>query len=241
MIKLLLFVFCICACFAPTKSAYCDSPQYAQILNSGDFLYRYDIFDQSASNIICLLEKSYYVEVVSQTSDKTRVNYNGVTGYVKPSAIRYVKGVPTTPYPTDIKILTYSKNCYLRSTPEKSNNTISILPANCKSLIFIGRTVGENLEDFGNNTWYYVEYLNVKGYIYSSYVASVSSIFPNGENLAYIKDATGLINPLTNLECVIIVFALTLPTLFILFIIFRRPKVRQTKSRVQIDYSEDNL
>lgn len=241
MVKFLLIIMLISFVICPTKSAYCETTQYAQILNSGDFLYRYDVYDQSYSNILCLLEKTYYVEVVSQSTDKVRVNYNGVSGYVKPSSIRLVKGTPTTPYPTDIKIMTYDKNCYLRSTPERSENTISILPANCTNLTFIGRTVGENVEDFGQNTWYYVDYLNVKGYIYSSYVQSVSSIFPNGESLAYVADASGLINPLTNLECIIIVIVLTIPTLLILYIIFHKPNASRPKRKVKINYDENNL
>lgn len=241
MIKIVLIFLVFCFAFCPTKSAYCDSKQYAQIISSGDFLYKYDVYDQSFNNTICLLEKTYYVEVVSQSSDKVRVNYNGMAGYVKPSSIRLVKGTPTTPYPTDIRLQTYNKNCYLRTTPQLSENTISILPANCTNLTFLGRTIGENIEDFGQNTWYLVEYLNVKGYIYSSYVQNVSSIFPNGENLAYITDASGLINPLSNLECVVIVIALTAPTLVILYIIFHKPHNHKTKRKIKIDYGEDNL
>lgn len=241
MLKIFVIIFIIITSICPTKSAYCESTQYAQILNSGDFLYRYDVYDQSHSNIICLLEKTYYVEVISSSTDKVRVNYNGVSGYVKPSSIRLVKGVPTTPYPTDIKLQTYNKNCYLRTTPERGDNTISILPANCTSLIFIGRTIGENVEDFGQNTWYYVEYLNVKGYIYSSYVQNISSIFPNGENLAYIVDRSGLLNPLTNLECIIIVIVLTIPSLLILYIIFRKPHDKKPHRKVKIDFGEDSL
>lgn len=241
MVKILLIFITFFVSITPTKSAYCENTQYAQILNSGDFLYRYDVFDQSHSNVICLLEKTYYVEVISQSTDKVRVNYNGVSGYVKPSSIRLVKGVPTTPYPIDIRIQTYGKNCYLRTTPERGENTISILPANCTSLVFIGRTIGENIEDFGQNTWYYVEYLNVKGYIYSSYVQNISSIFPNGENLTYIVDKSGLLNPLTNLECIIIVIVLTVPTLAILYIIFRKPSSKNPKRKVKIEYGEDNL
>lgn len=241
MVKIFLVILLICFTFSPTKSAYCNDTQYAQILNSGDFLYRYDVYNQSFSNVICLLEKSYFVEVVSQSTDKVRVNYNGIGGYVKPSSIRLVKGTPTIPYPTDIKIQTYNKNCYLRTTPERGENTISILPANCTNLIFIGRTIGENIEDFGQNTWYFVEYLNVKGYIYSSYVQSISSIFPSGENLAYMADTSGIINPLTNLECIIIVIVLTIPTLAILYILFHKPREHRPKRKIKIDYGEDNL
>lgn len=239
MIKTLVIVLMMCSFLTPTKSAYCDSAQYAQIVTSGEFLYRYDVFDQSFSNILCLLEKSYYVEVISQTSDKVRVNYNGVSGYVKPSAIRLVTGTPSVAYPTDIKILTYNKNCYLRTLPEVSENAITILPPNCQSLRFIGRTIGEKVEDFGENTWYYVEYLNIKGYVYSSYVSNISTIFPNAENLAYISEQVGIINPLTNLECIIIVIALSLPTMLILYIIFKKPSEHKVKRKDKINLDEN--
>lgn len=238
MIKVVLILILIFSPLTPTKSAYCDNTQYAQIVGSGEFLYKYDVYDQSYSNIICLLEKTYYVEVLSLGSDEVRVSYNGMTGYVKPSAIRLVKGIPSTPYPSDIKLCTYNKNCYLRKTPERGENTISILPANCDSLVFLGRTIGENIEDFGQNTWYLVEYHGVKGYVYSSYVSSIGSIFPNGENLAFMKDESGLINPLTNAQCVLIVVLLTLPTLGILYIIFRKPSEHSKKRKVKIKYDD---
>ena len=239
---ILILMMILIPYFQPTKSAYCESTQYAQIISSGEFLYRYDVYDTHYDNLICLLENTYYVEILGETEDAYRVNYNGVGGYVKHTTVRKVKGTPITPYPTDIRLLTYSKNCYLRSTPQVNNdNKISILPANCESLKYIGKTLGETVEDFGKNTWYYVEYLNVKGYIYSSYVTSISSVFPNGETLGFIEDTPRTINPLTNTECIIIVVLLTLPTLLILYLMFRKPRARRIRRRQTVSFDDDML
>lgn len=241
MVKILIIlIFIFLPSFNPTKSAYCEKTQYAQIISSGEFLYRYDVYDTHYDNLICLLENTYFVEIVGETEDAYRVNYNGIGGYVKHTAVRKVDGIPTTPYPSDIRLLTYNKNCYLRLTPESNeNNKISILPANCESLKYIGKTIGETVEDFGKDTWYYVEYLNVKGYIYSSYVSSISSIFPNGEKLSFIEDTPKIINPLTNTECIIIVVCLTLPTLLILYIMFRKPRKKPLPPRQNVDFDNE--
>lgn len=243
MVKFLfILILLLTHSFNPTKSAYCEKTQYAQIISSGEFLYRYDIYDTHYDNLICLLESTYFVEIVGETHDSYRVNYNGIGGYVKHTAVRKVNGTPTTPYPDNIRILTYNKNCYLRHTPESNDdNKISILPANCDSLKYIGKTIGETVEDFGKDTWYYVEYLNVKGYIYSSYVSSISSVFPNGEKLSFIEDTPKIINPLTNTQCTIIVICLTLPTLLILYLMFRKPRKKRLPRKQSVDIDDDIL
>lgn len=240
MIKFLLFLLIILFPFSATKSAYCDQTQYAQIISSGEFLYRYDVYDTHYNNLICLLENTYFVEIIAETEDAYRVNYNGISGYVKLSSVRKVKGIPTTPYPYDINLITYSKNCYLRSSPKiDENNKISILPANFDGLKYIGKTIGEKAEDFGKDTWYYVEYHNVKGYVYSSYITSVSSVFPNGEKLVFIESTPKIINPLTKTECIIIVTCLTLPTLLILYIMFRKPRIKKLPRKQSVDFDDE--
>ena len=243
MLKFILLLICLITQLPqPTKNAYCDKTQYAQIIVTGDFLYKYDIYDTHPNNLICLLENTYFVEILGETEDSYRVRYNGINGYVKTTSVRKVKEIPISPYPSNIRILTYNKNCYLRSTPEiTDDNKISILPANCDCLTFIGKTLGETVEDFGSNTWYYVDYLNVKGYIYSSYVTSISSIFPNTEKINYIEKTPQIINPLTKTECVIVVICLTLPTIFILYIMFRKPKPHKVRRRQKVIIDDDLL
>ena len=224
--KRLICIFAILmGCLYSIPFTYCDD-NFAQIANNHTYLYQNPESNKDMKNIICILENTYYVEILHvHDEDFYKVRYNGVTGYVSRSDVKRVSGVPNTPYPTGVTMKTISNNIYLRSTPAKGENTLSIIPANCTNLNYIGYTYGEQVDDFRENIWYYVNYLDVYGYVYGEYIESISQIPLNTQNLAFLNnDFEPIINPLSNGKCALIVTILTLPTLFILFLLYKKPK-----------------
>ena len=213
---------------------------YAQVVSRGTYVYKTPEINNNIKNIICVAENTYYVEILSQFNERFyKVNYNGTSGYMLIDEVKKVKGTPETPYPSNIKLTTYGKNCYLRSTPTKEDNTISIIPSNYNGLKFIGITYGEQLGDFDDNIWYLVEYLDVQGYIYNSYVSSINTIYPNTEQLSFLNNDFDVIaNPLSNAQATTIIVCLSLPTLLIIYILYKKPKFKKSKTKKNIEVNE---
>lgn len=188
------------------------------------------------------METTYYVEILhTYNEDFYKVNYNGTTGYVKRNAVKKVDGTPSIPYPNNVKMKTINNNVYLRSTPSKSNNTLSIIPANCTSLKFIGYAYGEQVDDFRDNVWYYVNYLDIYGYVYSEYISEISNIPQNIENLSLLSDDyLDITNPLSNASCLIIISVLLAPTLILLLLLYKKPSKRKVKQHIMVinEYDE---
>lgn len=219
----------ICALFLPVfSSTYCDS-QFAQIMGNAVYLYARPENDNSVKNIICIMENTYYVEILhTENEEFYKVNYNGVSGFVLRKNVKKVDGSPKIPYPSNVTMRTVNNNIYLRSTPVKSNNTLSIIPANCTSLKYIGYVYGEQVDDFRENVWYYVNYLDVYGYVYCEYIDQISTIPQNIEQLSFLNnDYDDVVNPLSNGTCVLIVGVLTAPTLLILLLLYKKPKSKK--------------
>lgn len=211
-----------------------SSGNYAMIKDDPAYLYVSPDDSSDVKNIICVMEDTYYVEILNTFDEKFyRVNYNGATGYVLRSAVRKVDGIPNTPFPNFVTLKTVSNNTYLRSSPLKSNNALTIIPSNCTELEYIGYVYGEQVDDFRDNIWYYVKYLDIYGYIYGEYVTSISPIPQNVEQLSFLSDYEPLVNPLSNGLCILIVIVLTIPTFLILYLLYRKPK-RKTKFKEHV-------
>ncbi len=229
------FVIYLSICTNPISVAFAKDGTWAQVTFKGAYLYRTPEVNQAIKNIICVAENTYYVEILSSYNESLyKVNYNGTSGYIEKDKVKKVNGAPETPYPNNIKLTTYNKNCYLRETPTKENNTISIVPSNYSGLTFIGMTYGEQIGDFDDNIWYYVEYLGTKGYIYNEYISFINTIFPNAEQLSYTSDDyDSIINPLSDGETALTIVILSLPTFVIIFLLYRKPKPKKTIKQSQ--------
>ena len=171
---------------------------YARIIDS-TYLYKNDTLSDEIDNIICIVEKTYFVEIISEHEEYFHVHYNGISGYIKKSFVREITNTPSTPYPDNIK-LTIESPCNLRSSPtivKQPGNVIATLPAGENNFTFIGRIFSDEAIDFGGTTWYYVKYNDEYGYIYNKYVKSITPIYENIEEVTY-KDSLNqkLVNPL---------------------------------------------
>lgn len=221
--KILIFILTILILtpIKPTQTVYA-SQRYARIENQTN-IYKLTADNESIQNIICIAEKSYFVEIISEYENKYRVNYNGISGYVKKNDVREITGTPITPYPYNIKIQLAS-NCNFRSSPSTKtevSNIITTLKAGENNFTFIGRIFSEEAIDFGGTTWFYVNYQGVNGYIYNKYVKSITPIYENKESVNFkSNNNTKLVNPITHTPSIIIIIILFLPCLGILLILY---------------------
>lgn len=236
MVKLLLIVIgFISFCYYP-ELTLCDSG-YARVIDTHTYLYKTASDDNNIKNIICIMENTYYVEILlTYDEDFFKVNYNGVSGYVLRKKVKKVTGIPEKPFPIEVDMLTVNNNIYLRSTPEKNNNNLSIIPSNCTNLKYIGKVYGEQLDDFRQNLWYYVEYQGVYGYVYSEYIKSISDIYPNIEELSFLNDNDfdDIINPLSDSKSALIIVIMLLPILLMMYLIYRKPKASKEKFKEKV-------
>ena len=235
--KVLITLITILIACLPTRSIIVNaSSEYARALNSVNL---YKIADNSDifTDIICIVEKSYFVEIISEYKDYYKVNYNNITGYIKKADVVIVKDKPTTPFPTNIKI-TMGNTCNLRSSPTtktSTNNIIATINSTETNIEFIGRIFAEEAIDFGGTTWYYVKYNDSYGYIYNKYIKNITPIYENKE-ISFEKETTVIdnSNPINNLTSIIIIAILLLPSIIILFILYLPRKTSSHNRKIKI-------
>lgn len=231
IITLLLIISILLTSYHTNLIVYAES-RYARIENS-TCLYKSTLDSDNISNVICIAEKSYFVEIIGDYDSYFRVNYNGVNGYVKKNDVKEISNTPSTPYPYNIK-LTIGSNCNLRSSPttkSDTNNILTTLYTDEHNFTFIGRIYSEEAIDFGGSTWYYVNYNGTYGYIYNRYVKSITPIYENTENVTYLStEPTKIENPISHTPSLILIIILLIPCLAILLILYL-PKKHVKKSR----------
>ena len=236
MKRLLIIVLLILISYSNSNSliAKADS-SYARIENTTE-LFKSNSIDTSLENILCLIEETYFVEIIADYDTLYKVSYNGVTGFVKKSAVKKISDTPTTAYPYNIKIVMNS-NCNLRATPttkSQANNVISTIYTNSNDIAFIGRAIGEEAIDFGGNTWYFVCYNGEYGYIYNNYVKSITPIYKNTEQVTYLEEISATsTNPITHTPSILIMIILSIPLILVLIILYLPNNHKKTKSTKQ--------
>ena len=238
MKKLLIICLLILCSFVNfNKFSVLADSNFARIEKTTE-LFKSNSIDSSLDNIICLIEETYFVEIIADYDSLYKVSYNGVTGFVRKSAVKKISDTPTTAYPYNIKIVMNS-NCNLRSTPTTksiANNVISTIYANDDEITFIGRTTGEEAIDFGGNTWYFVCYKGEYGYIYNNYVKSITPIYKNTEFVTYAEEISiTTTNPITHTPSILIMIILSIPLIIVLIILYlpaNRKKTKTTKQKI---------
>ena len=209
-----------------------SSLQYARITSSNARLYKTANENNNISNVICYLEETYFVEVLLNFNiNFYKVSYNGEIGYALKTNLELVEGTPKSPFPIST-ITTCNSRCYLRSSPEivpSNSNALCVIPANCNKIKYIGKALGTEAVDYKGTTWFYVEYLETKGYVYSNYIANYSSIYKNIETLQPLSSVKEIINPLSTPKCAIIIAIISAPCLFIIILLYKKPTRKTPK------------
>ena len=204
----------------------CSHSPYYQVSSKSEYaraLESINLYKLPDDNIICIVEKSYFVEIISVLDNYFKVNYNGIHGYVKKNEVCRVTNTPSTPFPYNIKIVINS-DCNLRSSPSiksPTNNIITTINSGESNITFIGRIFSEEAIDFGGTTWYYVNYQGNYGYIYNKYVKSITPIYENAElSTPLINSHPSDINPITHTPSLLIIIILLIPCIFLLIILY---------------------
>lgn len=209
---------------------YANDSKFARIERTTE-IFKSNSTNQNLDNILCLAEATYYVEIISDYNELYKVNYNGITGFIKKTDVKEITNTPITPYPYNIKLLINS-NCNLRSSPttkSNTNNVISTIYTTSKDITFIGRVIGEEAIDFGGNTWYYIYFNGNYGYIYNNYVKSITPIYQNTENFTYASNISSqTINPIHDPPSLMIMFVLSTPLFLVLWILYLPKKKAKT-------------
>lgn len=229
---LCLYLILIIIIVPTTQLNISASSRYARIIQSTN-LFRSPSDNTNISNIYCIAEETYFVEIISEYDDFFRVIYNNITGYVKRNDVKEISNTPSTPYPYNIKIV-IGNNCNLRSSPTTNTSTNNILTTiydGEENLTFVGRIYSEEAIDFGGTTWYYVNYNGTYGYIYSKYLKSITPIYKNIEDVSFLSNTQEhIVNPITHTPSLIIIIILLLPLIGLLLILYlpkkskRKPK-----------------
>ena len=221
----------------PTELVFAEN-KFARILESTN-LYKYSNTSNEISNIICIAEKSYFVEIIGEINDLYKVNYNGMQGYVKKNDVKEITNTPSTPYPYNIK-LTIGSDCNLRSSPtikSQYTNIITTLNAGENNFTFIGRIFSDEAIDFGGTTWYLVNYNGEYGYIYNKYIKSITPIYENTEEVNFKSEKPiTTVNPITHSPTLVIIILLFIPCIVLLLILYlpRKIKTHRTKEIKEI-------
>ena len=237
MKKLTFLIICILLILVTNSGYVFASTNYARITLIGANLYKTNTLENSMQNIYFEIENTYFVSIISEEDNCYKVSYNGINGYITKNAVKRISGTPQNPYPTNIK-LTTNQNCYVRSTPTQNsyNNSITLLTKNTE-VEFVGIAHGTNIIDFGDNTWYYIKYGEVYGYVFQDYFKSHATIYPNTEEVNTTIIEEQIINPLNDTNIAILVLIMLIPALIIIFLIYHSPKIKH-KNKVKLKQKE---
>ena len=199
---ILCFVFIVgsllLTAFYQTKTTSASSISgYGQIIYNNVYLFRYPSDSEDFSNKHCLIEPTYFVKVLEKQNELFyKVEYLGLTGYVKIEEVELISETPINPYPENITFdIVSNTNAILRSEPttaNKNKSIISVLNANTKNLIYLGKISGEESLMGCGNVWYYCMYKTANdsvkfGYVYSSLTTNLSPITENMESVTAVS------------------------------------------------------
>lgn len=194
MRKAALILICMLAlayCLLPpaaTLTANADEVyEWVRVTEEGVFLYA----NNYSSKVLCILQKSYYLRVVSRESEMLLVSIMGdnayfpaIVGYVWASQVKNVKSTPLTPYYPTETLTVCADSAAIMMSPVPSSDTLLVAP-NTQRLSFYGEIIS-----YGE-TWYYVYCGGKFGYVRTSQVTS-PNIAPHPTPL---EDAKPVVNP----------------------------------------------
>lgn len=229
---LVLSLFMLLLSNTPVNLSFAQS-SWARVTNAYSLLYKTTLNNSTYNNVYCILENTYFVEILKEEEFHYFVNYNNINGYVKKTDVTKVSATPVSPFPTGIKMKIRNNNCNLRTSPTVTsniNNIATIIPADTTNIVYYGKIYGDEVIDFEGNTWYYVNYLGINGYIYSEYFDEVSQVEINTEKINLIKNQYTLVNPLSSVTCIIIIILTLIPCIILFVFILKKPQLKKVKN-----------
>lgn len=223
---------------------YAVTYPYARIPLPNVALYKTPV--ATDNNIIFYMEQSYYVKLLEDESGGFyKAEYIDEIGYVQKSDLTFIKGTPQNAYPTNISFRVFAPSgLNLRSSPVESEgpfNVITVIPYLENSLMYYGKTIGEEAIIHKGNLWYYAKYLPTgaettpKGYLYSVFCDLLSVIPINSEQHETIDAPifetsspdvdNNLLASLPQYLQIIIILGVCLPCIIIIYFLFKPTKI----------------
>ncbi len=221
-----IILFLICCLFLPFSNlnyVSAENTVYARVISANTYLYKTDEMDEN--NKWFLLEKTYFVKIISTLIDCYKVKYFNITGYVAVDCVDIINGIPSNPYPNNITFnINSSLNTKLRTSTSMTSdaNIIGFLPSSDCELNYIAKTYGEeSIKNLGS-IWYYCyyEYDNnscIYGYVYAPLTENLTPIPQNTETFSNIIETNNDKTPqnIDEKQNIVIVVLLCLPAVLI--------------------------
>lgn len=207
--KILLIILMLFDLFSPPQTAHATNYPYAQVLQSGCYLFKTPLDNTNYSNTYFMLEPSYFVQLLSEyNSDFFKVKYMDIWGYVKKNQVQCVQGTPSNPYLDNVKFRVFgTMSRSLNDKPFLNTNSPMLkeyLPLYCDDLIYYGKIYGESAVEERTNIWYYCKYTvtGETGYVYSDSCDKMTEIVKNTEKLAYVSSPQWTTSPVPSPQIV---------------------------------------
>lgn len=163
------------------------------------------------------------------------VIYDDLTGFVREADVQKVDYTPVNKYETTVKFRCANDGqpVNLRKSASKASEVLTVMPDGASGRCY-GRIDGDALIVGGGTDWYYVNYNGTRGYCYYAHVevdATPPNIIekepppeeeePNDPADAEPAPQAGM----SKITAIIFIVALCIPVPFIMFYLFKKPKI----------------
>ena len=175
--------FCIFAsiilCFVTflpcCAAAAAEDVAWVRVTKDGVKLYA----DQTASKVMFVLEKTYYLQVIGEEGDTYRVtvmenqvDFPTISGCVKKDQVTKCAEQPIAPYYPTVKVTVDTDSAQIKLSPTPSSETV-ITVTNTQKMAYYGKTY------YYDDEWYFVCFCGKFGYVSAQYVTTpVISLHP---------------------------------------------------------------
>ena len=160
----IIFILVLAVTFPVTGSSttsYAETSEWVRVVDEGVFLYA----NNYSSKVVCILEKSYYLQVIAEENTMLFVTIMGanssfpaISGYVWTSQVKKCKTAPQTPYYPTETVIVDTDSAAVKLSPVPSAETL-VVATNTQRLSYYGQIIS-----YGE-TWYYVYYGGKFGYV----------------------------------------------------------------------------
>ena len=166
-----------------------NTPLFAKIETDCPLFKTENTLNTAPENIYFLIPKTYFVCIISQQQNATKVRYLNFIGYCKTTQLKTVSFVPTNPYLLGVSFnINSSSGTQIRSTPTIDNNVLANVSAGAKNITYIASTHGQTPSGGQSDIWYYCEFSPeysptqvYSGYIYSERAEIAPTVLANSE------------------------------------------------------------
>lgn len=234
--------------FNPTKtSAKLTTFVYARVEQSNVYLYKST--NPLPQNAYFEVPESYFVLLLSNFNQIFyKAQYRDVVGYILKDEVSPVSEIPITPYLTDISFYAFTTDgTSIMNSPFNDFQSTLTTIEKYENVDYYGQIIGYEKTQGRGNIWYYGKTKQgVSGYMYSG-LCEINQIIPtNTETVTKLDNPFGdnnddylynLVDQSTGLK-ILLITLITLPSIFLLWLIFRPIKTPIKENQIKVTKSE---